>query len=420
MNENRFILRPIIVGANHRSSSLALRDALFVDDAAQPAFLAELKQAGLTQAVVLSTCDRVEVLAMHHDAGVAEAIIAQAFARRGHVTTDGLAGQLYTLVDEAAIRHCFAVTASLDSLVIGEPYVLGQVKACHRISREAGLCGPETETLLAGAYGVAKRVRSETAVAERPVSIASAAVQFARDLHGELSDCQALLVGAGEMGGLVAESMLAAGVHRLVVAAPRHSQAEALSESLNCHLAAFENLPDLLPDADIVLTAVGGRHHLIGAEHVNASLRKRRRKPIFLVDVGIPGDIDPAVNRVDGAFLYDLTDLERLAMEGRATREVAAREAWTIVDAELTSFSRGRAARVAVPSIVALRGHFEAAREQALAEAGNDAERATYLLINRLLHDPSEVMREIAAGGDAAKGEWGAAEQLLRRLFRLE
>ncbi|PKU26326.1 glutamyl-tRNA reductase [Telmatospirillum siberiense] len=420
MNDNRFILRPIIVGANHRSSSLALRDALFVDDAAQPFFLAALRQAGLAQAVVLSTCDRVEVLTMHHDAAVAEAIIAQAFAMRGHVTTDGLAGQLYTLADEAAVKHCFAVTASLDSLIIGEPYVLGQVKACHRISREAGLCGPEMETLLAAAYAVAKRVRSETAVAERPVSIASAAVQFARDLHGELSDCQALLLGAGEMGGLVAESMLAAGVHRLVVAAPRQSQAESLAESLNCHLGAFENLSELMPDADIVLTAVSGRHHLIGAEHIQAALRKRRRKPVFLVDVGIPGDIDPAVNRVDGAFLYDLTDLERLAMEGRATREVAAREAWTIVDAELTSFSRGRAARVAVPSIVALRSRFEAVRDQALAEAGGDAEKATHLLVSRLLHEPSEAMREIAAGGDGTKAEWDAAEQLLRRLFRLE
>ncbi len=420
MNDNRFILRPIIVGANHRSSSLALRDALFVDDAAQPAFLQALKAAGLSQAVVLSTCDRVEVLTLHHDAAIAEAVIAQAFATRGHVTTDGLAGQLYTLADEAAVKHCFAVTSSLDSLIIGEPHVLGQVKACHRLSREAGLCGPELETLLAAAYSVAKRVRTETAVAERPVSIASAAVQFARDLHGELTDCTALLLGAGEMGGLVAESMLAAGVHRLVVAAPRQSQAEALAESMNCHLAAFQDFPELLVDADIVLTSVSGRHHLVGAEHIHTALRKRRRKPIFLVDVGIPGDIDPAVNRVDGAFLYDLTDLERLAMEGRATREVAARQAWTIVEAELASFSRGRAARAAVPSIVALRGHFEAAREQALAEAGDDAEKATHLLISRLLHDPSEIMKAMAAGGETAKAEWGAAEQLLRRLFRLE
>lgn len=420
MSVNSPLLRPVIVGANHRSSSLALRDALFVDDAAQPEFLAGLRDAGLKQALVLSTCDRVEVLAMHHDAAIVEAVVTNVFAGRCRVSPDSLAGQLYTLTDEAAVKHCFAVTSSLDSLIIGEPHVLGQVKACHRMSRDAGLCGAELEAVLSAAYGAAKRVRTETAVAERPVSIASAAVQFARDLHGELSECSALLVGAGEMGELVAESLLAAGLHRLVVTAPRQSQAESLAESLDCHLAPFEEMPQRLPEADIVLTALGGRHTVFSPDQVHQALRKRRRKPIFLIDVGIPGDIDPAVNRVDGAFLYDLTDLERIAMEGRATREAAARQAWSIIDAELMSFSRGRASRAAVPAIVSLRGHFEAVREQALAEAAGDAEKATHLLISRLLHDPSEAMKEIAAAGDAARSDWQAAESLLRRLFRLE
>jgi glutamyl-tRNA reductase len=420
MSVDRPVLRPIIVGANHRSSSLALRDAIFVDDATQSAFLAALRDAGLHQALTLSTCDRVEVLAMHHDPAVAESIATGALATRARLDADGLTGQLYTLTDQAAVRHCFAVTSSLDSLVIGEPHVLGQVKACHRMSREAGLCGPELETLLAAAYGAAKRVRSETAVAERPVSIASAAVQFARDLHGELTDCECLLLGAGDMGELVAESLLAAGLSRLVVMAPRQSQANAIAESLNCHVAPFEELSQLLHEADIVLSSVSGRHTVLSSDQVNAALRKRRRKPIFLVDTGIPGDIDPAVNRVDGAYLYDLTDLERVAMEGRATREAAARQAWSIIDDEVTTFLKGRAARAAVPAIVALRGHFETLREQALLEAPQDAEKATRLLLNRLLHDPSEVMKEIAGGGKGEGAEWDAAEQVLKRLFRLE
>ncbi len=420
MSADHSILRPIVVGANHRSSSLALRDALFVDDAAQAAFLAALRDVGLSQAIALSTCDRVEVLAVHHDMAYAEAMLMAALAERANLHPETLAGELYTLVDQAAVRHCFAVTASLDSLVIGEPHVLGQVKACHRMARDAGVCGAELENLLAAAYGAAKRVRSETAVAERPVSIASAAVQFARDLHGDLAECEGLLLGAGDMGELVAESLLAAGLRRLVVAAPRQSRAEALAESLNCHFAAFEEMPQLLVDSDIVLTSVSSRHTVIAPDHIQVALRKRRRKPMFLVDAGIPGDIDPAVNRVDGAFLYDLTDLERVAMEGRATREAAAREAWSIIDAEVGLFVKGRAARAAVPAIVALRGHFEATREQILEEAQEDAERATRLLVNRLLHDPSEVMKEIASGGDATAAEWEAAERLLRRLFRLE
>lgn len=413
------LLRPIVVGANHRSSSLALRDALFVDDAGQGEFLAALRDGGIAQALAVSTCDRVEVVAYHHDMAVAEAALTAALAKKGGLAADALTNQLYTLTGRDAVRHCFAVTASLDSLVIGEPHVLGQVKTCHRLARDAGLVGAELETLLSAAYGVAKRVRTETAVAERPVSIASAAVQFARDLHGDLAACDALLVGSGDMGELVAESLLAAGLKRLVVTAPRVSRAEALAETLNCHVGAFEDLPQLLAEADIVLTSLGSRQQIFGPEHLQAALRKRRRKPIFLVDGGIPGDIDPAVNRVDGAYLYDLTDLERIAMEGRATREAAARDAFAIVDAEVEGFMKGRAARVAVPAIIALRGHFDEVRLSVMAEAGGDADRATRLLVNRLLHDPSEVMKEMAAGAASGGEGWEAAEGVLKRLFRL-
>lgn len=414
------IAQVVVVGANHRSSSLALRDQLFVDDAAVPGFLEDLRAAGLGQAVVLSTCDRVEVLAAHAEPRRAAEAVARVLARRANLVGDALAAQLYTHVGRDAVRHCFAVTASLDSLIIGEPHILGQVKTVHRLGREAGMVGPELEALLQAAYAVAKRVRSETHIAERPVSIAAAAVQFARDLHGDLDRSDALLIGAGDMGELVAEALMAAGIHRLRVTAPRSSRAEAVAQSLNCETVAFDLLPDALAEADIVLTAVGGRHTVVSPETVTQALKKRRRKPIFLIDAGIPGDIDPAVNRIEGAFLYDLTDLERVALEGRATREAAARSAWQIVDAELSDFVKGRAARVAVPAIVALRNRFEAEREQVLGEAGGDAEKATRLLIHRLLHDPTEVMKDIAGMGEAGRADWDDTEQVIRRLFRLE
>ena len=413
------ITRPIVVGANHRSSALAVRDALFVDDLSQAAFLHELRDAGLGQVLAVSTCDRVEVWTLHHDPVLVEAVVGNIFTRRGALQPQALQGQLYRLADEAAVRHIFAVTSSLDSLIIGEPHVLGQVKACQRMARDAGTCGAEMETLLAAAYGAAKRVRSETVIAERPVSIASAAVQFAQDLHGDLKTCEGLLLGVGDIGELVAEAMLAAGLKRLVVAAPRQSRAESLAASLNCHVAPFDDLAPLLADADLVLTAVSGRHTVVNPEQINQALRKRRRKPIFLVDTGIPGDIDPAVNRVDGAYLYDLTDLERVAMEGRASREQAARDAWAIVDAELAAFSKGRAARAAVPAIVSLRSRFELVREQVMSECGGDADKATRLLINRLLHDPSEAMKDMASAGDGAKADWESAERLLKQLFHL-
>jgi glutamyl-tRNA reductase len=405
--------RPLVVGANHRSASLSLRDALFVDDRATPQFLSLL---GLPDASVISTCDRVEVWTLHEDPIAAQNRIVTALAQQGGMAEAELNEQLYSLFDQAAVRHCFAVTASLDSLVIGEPHVMGQVKACHRIAREAGLVGAELEGLFAAAYHAGKRVRSETAIAERPVSIASAAVQLAKDLHGELNACDALLVGAGDMGELVAEHLVAAGVKRLTVIAPKLRRAEILAQSLECHAAPFEQLNDLLPQADIVVTAVGARQTAISAEQVGVALKKRRRKPVFLVDTSIPGDTEPAANRLEGAFLYDLNDLETIAMQGRAERESAASQAFTIVDSCVAEFYQARAGRQAVPAIVLLRQHFEKLRKQAMAESANDAEKATRLLVNRLLHDPSEMMKLLA--GD--KNAWPAAEELLRQLFRLE
>jgi glutamyl-tRNA reductase len=294
--------------------------------------------------------------------------------------------------------------------------VAGQVKTAHRLARDAGTCGPELEAVLQAAFGAAKRVRSETHIGEGPVSIAAAAVQLARDLHGDLSGCSGLVVGAGDMGELVAESLLSAGLGRLSITAPRASRAEALAHTLNAHVLPFDEMKDALAAADVVVASTGGRHVLVTADAVTLALKKRRRKPIFLVDAGIPGDIEPAVNRVDGAFLYDLNDLERVALEGRATREQAARAAWAVLDDELAGFLRGRAARAAVPAIVSLRHRFEEIRDAVLAECRDDADAATRLLLNRLLHAPSEAMKSVAADG----AEWQQMEKTLRTLFRLD
>lgn len=406
----------VVIGANHRSAGLSLRDLLFVDDRTAPGFLAGLARAGLAQALVLSTCDRVEVWAFHVDAVHARHLVAAALAVPAGLETGTLASQLYLHQDRAALRHCFAVTASLDSLVVGEPQVLGQVKTAHRLAREAGTLGNELDMVLQAAFAAAKRVRSETPVGEGPVSIAAAAVQLARDLHGDLGRCTGLLVGAADMGELVAESLLAAGLARLMVTAPRASRADALATSLNANVMGFDGLRDGLAEADVVVCSVGGRTLAVTADMVGAALRKRRRRPMFLVDAGIPGDIEPAVNRLDGAFVYDLGDLERVALEGRAVREQAARAAWTIVEDEVDAFLRGRAARIAVPAVVALRQRFEAVRDEVVAGGATDGAEMCRLLVNRLLHDPSEVMKSVAADGQ----DWRDMEKTLRKLFRLD
>ena len=413
--------RPVIVGTNHKSSGLMLRDRLFVEDAAVPEFLDRLRRAGLAQALVLSTCDRIEVQAIDPGTGEAPGLVARALAEHAGMAPAELDGQLYTLWDDAAVRHVFTVAASLDSQITGEPQVLGQVKASHRLARDAGMSGSELEAVLQAAYGAAKRVRHETAIGEHPVSIAAAALRIAREVQGELDRCTGLLIGAGDMGELVARDLLSAGLSQLTVTHPSEKRAEGVARALGAHVAAYDTLAVRLAEADIIVAALGRRRHALTGDMVTAALGKRRHKPMFIIDAAIPGDVEPAVNRIDEAFLYDLGDLEGVAMGGRADREAEARAAWRIIDAEVEDFLRGRAERGAVPALNRLRAHFEETRAEVLATAGRDADEATRLLVNRLLHVPSQVLREKAAasGGEQEAAEWRIMERVLGRLFRL-
>jgi glutamyl-tRNA reductase len=410
--------RIFVVGANHRSSTALLRDRLFVDEAMMPPVFDRLRGAGLSQALILSTCDRTEIQGVHSAPERAAARIREDFAAMGNVGRDEIVEQSYTLFDDAALRHMFAVASSLDSQVVGEPQVLGQVKAGHRIAADCGMVGFELEAVLQAAYGVAKRVRNETDIARRPVSIASAAAQVAQDLHGDLSHCQALLVGLGEIGDLIHEQLRTAGLRRITLTGPA-LRTEIQARRAGMHFSPFENLKQALAAADIVVAAVGTGRIIVDREAVEHALRQRRRRPVLLLDGGVPADIDPAVEHCDGAFLYSLDDLERVVMEGRARRLEAAEPAWRIVDDAVASWRRDQSERAAVPALVALRGQFEAAREQVLRDAPNaDAGRVTQLLINRLLHRPTSRLRDLAARKDHIGTEEAEdSEDLIRRLF---
>ncbi|MGC2855353.1 glutamyl-tRNA reductase [Novispirillum sp. DQ9] len=415
----RAVDRLLIVGANHRSSPLGLRDALFVEDAEMPSALAALRDAGLTEAMLLATCDRVEVIAAADDTAAAAARALAFLAARAGAEPAALGGRIYALTGAEAVRHLFAVASALDSLMIGEPHILGQVKAAHRLCRDAALSGPDLEACLQAAYGAAKRVRTETAVAEGPVSVASSATQTARDLFGDLVGVRVLhAAGGAEMGDLVVESLLAGGARDLRVTARRPSRAEHLARTLGGHVLPFDAFARGLVEAEVVVTGIGGRTWAVTEEAVKAALKARRQRPILFIDAGIPGDVEPVVDRIDNAFLYDLEDLERVAEQGRAGREAAARAAWAILAEEVETFLRTRAERSAVPAIAALHRRVEAERARALAEAGGDAERATRLLAGRLLHEPTRVLRDLAAADDM--DEFKAAEALVRRLFGLD
>ena len=404
---------PIIVGANHRTGGLTLRDRLFVEDAELPGFLEKLRDGGIDQAVVLSTCDRVETLIISENAEADGKLLSNMLAEHAGMPVAEIEPSLVLLKQMDAVRHLFRVASSLDSVVVGEPQVLGQVKACHRLARDQGMTSGDLEALMQAAYGAAKRVRNETAIGERPVSIAAVAVGISREIHGRLEDVTAVLLGHGDMGEVIASELLRAGLGALMVCDFGIRSSADLAERLGGRHVVETDLAGALANADIVITAVGGRGQILSADMVRAALKSRRSKPQFIVDTGLPRDVETAVDRLDDAFLYDLADLERLALEGRASRSFEAETAERIVAQDVDAFLRGRKERTATPALNALRTHVMALREQVLAEAGNDAERATHLLMQRLLHTPSERLRAMAQSGE----DVAAKEQLIRDLF---
>ena len=392
-----------------------MRDRLFTEPGEVPALLERLQAAGLSQAVWLATCDRTEIIGVAASRAEAVAAATSMLAERAGLPPGACGGQLFTLTGAEAVRHLFAVTASLESQVVGEPQVPAQVKAAYRQSVAAGLAGSDLDALMRASFAVAKRIRAETAISERPTSIAAAAVDVARDLHGDLGKRQGLLIGLGDMGLLMVEGLRAVGLGGLTVMTPVDSRAEAAAKRLGCHHAPFAELDGVLAGADIVVTAVGLGRYILTAEAVEAAARRRRRRPVFIIDAALPTDVEPGVGENDAAFVYDLADLERVALQGRVSREAAAAAAWELVGSAVAGFLAERAERAAVPAVVALRGHFEAVRREVLAGGAPDAAEATRRLINRLLHRPSEALRRLAAGDERA-----GSERLLRLLFGLE
>ena len=392
-------LTPIVVGANHKSSTMMLRDRIFIEEERARDILASLKADGIGQIIIVSTCDRVDFIAICKNPKTAAAAMLQAMANEGQISVGELEGQTYVLQGADAAEHVFRVCASLDSLMIGEPQIQGQVKSAHRIAANAETVGPELETLMQAAYGAAKRVRSETRIGEGPVSMATSAVQIVRDLFGHPERCRALLIGSGDMGELIASDMSQAGLGHLTVIHPRPRRAEAMAKELSAHTAPFDELSRLLIDSDIVITALGSRSFTLEKEGVQTALKARRRRPIFIVDAAVPGDVEPAVEELDDAFVYGLGDLERVALKGRAGRELEAAEALIIVAEEVDNFLNALAQRVAIPVLIRMRNLFEDVRKQAIKDSGGDGEKATRLLTSRLLHGPSEALRRAASGG---------------------
>jgi glutamyl-tRNA reductase len=278
------------------------------------------------------------------------------------------------------------------------------------------MVGYEIDNVLQLAYGAAKRVRSETSIGARAVSIASAAIQIAKDIHGDLRQRNTLIVGLGEIGDLIVRQLKAAGAHRISLTGPgRRTEREALS--LGFHFLPFDDLARGLARADITVSTAGLGRFLIEKGMVAKALRERRHRPMLFLDGGLPADVEPDVHDLDGAFVYTLDDLEQVALRGRQEREAVAAEAWEIVDRDVERWRVSQNIEAVVPTLVALRARFELTREKILTSQPEiDAHEATRLLVNRLLHAPTRVLRDLAEQG----AEKDTGEMLVRRLFALD
>ncbi|HVQ28699.1 MAG TPA: glutamyl-tRNA reductase, partial [Vicinamibacteria bacterium] len=336
-----------------------------------------------------------------------------------------LEAHLYRLEGEAAVRHAFRVAASLDSMVIGEPQILGQVKEAYELADGAGSLGAVLNALRNRSVAAAKRARTETGIGRNAVSVSSVAVELARKIFGELRDRQVLLVGAGKMSELAARHLVEGGARATVLGGRRFERAEELAAALGGRAVPFERLREELRHAEIVISGTGAPGIVIGREDVEAALPARGGRPLFLIDIAVPRDVDPAVRKLTGVFLYDLDDLKAVADANLRERRKEAAAAEALVEQEVLEFLAWRRSLDAVPLLVELRrrgdeirrGEMERARKRlgTLTQDQEEAlEAATTAIVNKLLHPPTVVLKELAKNADSS-----AEIGLIRRLLGL-
>jgi glutamyl-tRNA reductase len=401
-------MKLLLVGMSHRTAPLELRERFAVDDP-RPALGKLVASPDVDEGVLLSTCNRVEALVVTRDADAARLRLRSLFERElaageERPRAEELDAALYELEGASAVRHTFRVASACDSQVVGEPQILGQVKDAYRAAVEIGACGPILGRLYQRAFATAKRVRNETKIAERPVSVARVGVDLATQIFDTLEDKHALLVGAGEMIELALEALREQGLAAIRVANRTPARAAALAERFQASAHGLAEIPALLARSDVVLTCIGGARPLITAAEVREALRERRGRPIFAIDLGVPRNVEPAVDDVDGAYVYDLDDLSGVARANAEERRREVERAEVIVLEEEQRFEGWLTALAAVPTIRALRGRAEAVRRAeiervlggvALDEAQRRAvEEVTRAIVNKILHAPVAKLRE--------------------------
>ena len=401
----------ICVGLSHKQAPIAVREQLAVSAESLPARVRKLKALpGVREAMLISTCNRLEIFAVADEKSAGEEILSEL----GPVA----APHAVCRFDEEAARHLFRVASSLDSMVVGEAQILGQVKEAAAQAQEAGTLGPELQRALARALSAAKRVRTETEIARGAVSVSSIAVQLAQKLLGNLEGRSVLLLGAGEMAQLAARELKAHGASELLVANRSAARAEELAKEISGVPVSLAELPSLLERADVAICSTGATHFVVTRELMQRALKARRYRPIFLVDLAVPRSVEPTANELEGVYVYDMDDLERAAAQNRDLRQAQVGKAEAIVEEELRAFFAQSHERRAVPVLARLRAHAEAVAKaevektlaalQGLDERHQKSVRAMALaIVNKLMHLPTARLR--AEAGQGPLGEAAAA-----------
>lgn len=404
----------VVIGINHRTAPVDIREKVVFAGDELPQALRELTTvAGVRESLIVSTCNRTELYCLTDgDGAVSEQALIQWLIGWHDLAAHDLDINqcLYRLQGTGAIQHVFAVACGLDSLVLGEPQILGQLKDAYRAAFEHKVTGPYLNRMMQTAFSVAKRVRTQTRIGASAVSVASAAVALARTVFERFSDHTALLVGAGETIALAARHLHANGLRRLIVANRSIDRAQELASEFNGFAIGLDAIPAHLPEADIVISSTASPTPVITFEAVKAAVRTRRHKPIFMVDIAVPRDIEAEVASIEDIYLFTIDDLQNVVNENMESRREAARDASEMISAEIAQFEQQLKTLDAVPAIRQLRNEADAVKAQTAEQArrmlaaGRDPreviEFLAATLTNRLLHGPSQRLREAAERGD--------------------
>jgi len=398
-----------VLGLNHKTAPVALREKVAFDDARMAAALRALRQQnGVDEVVILSTCNRTEL----YWSGNANAGELSRWLERHHGNNLDLAASLYVHQDRLAVEHAFSVASGLDSMVLGEPQILGQLKDAYRIAHETGCTGPALNKLFQAAFSAAKRVRSETQIGANAVSLASAVVSLARRMYADLSGKTALMIGAGEMIDLAARHFASAGIKRMVIANRTLSRAQILAADIKAYAVDLSALDRELKDADIVVSCTASPTPIITKRAAAAAVRARRHRPIFMVDLAVPRDIDPEVAQLSDVYVFSIDDLKQLVEENLQQRHSAAGDARLLLEEEVARFLAEARAHDAGPAIRTLRQQADGIRLQTVEQArrmlaagkpiDEVIEFLANTLTNRLLHAPTQALRQASEATDPA------------------